>query len=51
MGIYFDISVFIIILRVTCLPNMPLTPNKPCNLKENIIDLNNKHVLLLQHSI
>ena len=45
------ILVFIIVLRATCLVDFPLSPNNPCNFKENIIDNGNRHVLLLQHII
>ena len=45
------ILVFIIVLRATCLVDLPLSPNNPCNFKENIIDCDNRHVLLLQHII
>ena len=45
------ILVFIIVLRATCLVDLPLSPNVPCNFKENIINYDNRHVLLLQHII
>ena len=39
---------FIIVLRATCLVDLPLSPNNPCNFKENIIDNGNRQVLLLK---
>ena len=36
------ILVFIIILKATCLVDLPLSPNNPWNFKENIIDYGNR---------
>ena len=45
------ILVFIIVLRASCLVDLPLSPNNLCNFEENIIDYDNRHVFLLQHTI
>ena len=45
------ILVFIIVLKTPYLVDLPLSPNNPCNFKENIINYGNRHVLLLQHII
>ena len=37
--------------REKCGSTLPLSLNNPCNFKNNIIDHDNRHVLILQHII
>ena len=45
------ILVFIIVLKATCLIDLPLSLNNCFNFKKNIIDHDNRHMFLLQHTI